>query len=88
MGGGDLPPVGEDGVAVLGSILTSAYVAGVGDRLSGSGLPAEAVDAAKQSVMAGVGVADGLLDDTGDRLVLTDRGRLLADAVIRDVLAD
>ena len=49
---------GTLGVAVLGSILTSAYVAGVGDRLSGSGLPAEAVDAAKQSVMAGVGVAD------------------------------
>ena len=41
-----------------------------------------------ESVRAGVAVADGLLDDTGDRLVLTDRGRLLADAVIRDVLAD
>ena len=30
----------------------------------------------------------GLLNDTGDRLVLTDRGRLLADAVVRDLLDD
>ncbi|MCZ4534777.1 DHA2 family efflux MFS transporter permease subunit [Gordonia hongkongensis] len=57
---------GTLGVAVLGSILTSAYVAGVGDRLSGSGLPAEAVDAAKQSVMAGVGVADQAPGAIGD----------------------
>ncbi|MCR5978330.1 DHA2 family efflux MFS transporter permease subunit [Gordonia jinghuaiqii] len=48
---------GTLGVAVLGSILTSTYVAGVGDRLSGSGLPREAVAAAEQSVMAGVEVA-------------------------------
>ena len=57
---------GTLGVAVLGSILTSAYVAGVGDRLSGSGLPAEAVDAAKQSVMAGAGVADQAPGAIGD----------------------
>jgi oxygen-independent coproporphyrinogen-3 oxidase len=31
-------------------------------------------------------VADGLLVEAGDRLVLTDRGRLLADAVVRDLL--
>jgi len=31
-------------------------------------------------------VADGLLVGAGDRLVLTDRGRLLADAVVRDLL--
>ena len=31
-------------------------------------------------------VADGLLRTDGDRLVLTDRGRLLADAVVRTVL--
>ncbi|MDA2890228.1 radical SAM family heme chaperone HemW [Mycolicibacterium sp. BiH015] len=31
-------------------------------------------------------VADGLLQVRDDRLVLTDRGRLLADAVVRDVL--
>ncbi|MFC8313562.1 MFS transporter [Gordonia sp. NPDC057258] len=57
---------GTLGVAVLGSILTSAYVAGVGDRLSGRGLPAEAVDAAKQSVMAGAGVADQAPGAIGD----------------------
>jgi len=57
---------GTLGVAVLGSILTSAYVAGVGDRLSGSGLPAAAVDAAKQSVMAGVGVAGQAPGAIGD----------------------
>lgn len=32
-------------------------------------------------------VADGLLDRVGDRLVLTARGRLLADGVIRDILS-
>jgi oxygen-independent coproporphyrinogen-3 oxidase len=33
-------------------------------------------------------VEAGLLNDGGDRLVLTDRGRLLADAVVRDLLDD
>jgi oxygen-independent coproporphyrinogen-3 oxidase len=31
-------------------------------------------------------VADALLGFDGDRLVLTGRGRLLADAVVRDIL--
>lgn len=31
-------------------------------------------------------VADGLLGIDGERCVLTDRGRLLADAVVRDIL--
>jgi oxygen-independent coproporphyrinogen-3 oxidase len=31
-------------------------------------------------------IADGLLTPRGDHLVLTDRGRLLADAVVRDLL--
>ncbi|MFD4469682.1 radical SAM family heme chaperone HemW [Rhodococcus sp. NPDC058505] len=31
--------------------------------------------------------ADGLLERVGDRLALTDRGRLLADGVIRDILS-
>ncbi|MEH3129453.1 MAG: radical SAM family heme chaperone HemW [Mycolicibacterium neoaurum] len=52
-----------------------------------SGVPRSLLDDA-ESARAAVAVADGLLNDTGDRLVLTDRGRLLADAVIRDVLAD
>ena len=33
-----------------------------------------------------IAVDDGLLDVEADRLVLTDRGRLLADAVVRTVL--
>jgi putative oxygen-independent coproporphyrinogen III oxidase len=33
-------------------------------------------------------VADGLLVHEGDRLVLTDRGRLLADGVVRTLLTD
>jgi coproporphyrinogen III oxidase-like Fe-S oxidoreductase len=31
-------------------------------------------------------VADGLLESAGDTLVLTPRGRLLADAVVRTLL--
>jgi oxygen-independent coproporphyrinogen-3 oxidase len=31
-------------------------------------------------------VADGLLDPEDDRLVLTTRGRLLADALVRDLV--
>ncbi len=49
---------GTLGVAVLGSILTSAYVAGVGNRLSDIGVPREAREIAEQSVMAGGAVAD------------------------------
>jgi len=33
-------------------------------------------------------ISDGLLERDGDRLVLTDRGRLLADAVVRNLLDD
>ena len=32
-------------------------------------------------------VADGLMVARGDHLVLTDRGRLLADAVVRTIAA-
>ncbi len=46
------------------------------------GLPVELVDAGR---VDGV-VAEGLADVEGDRLVLTRRGRLLADAVVRDLL--
>ena len=34
-----------------------------------------------------VAVADGLLHRDGERLVLTDRGRLLADGVVRTLLS-
>jgi oxygen-independent coproporphyrinogen-3 oxidase len=37
---------------------------------------------------ADVAVADGLVERRAESLMLTDRGRLLADAVVRDLLAD
>jgi oxygen-independent coproporphyrinogen-3 oxidase len=50
------------------------------------GLDADVLDAAGRAAVPRL-VADGLLEDgTGDRLVLTTRGRLLADAVVRDLL--
>ena len=36
---------------------------------------------------AEVAAADGLVERSAESLVLTDRGRLLADAVVRDLLA-
>jgi coproporphyrinogen III oxidase-like Fe-S oxidoreductase len=53
-------------------------------RLS-SGLPLSALDAAEREAAAHA-VKDGLLEERDDRLVLTLRGRLLADAVVRDLL--
>ncbi len=49
------------------------------------GLPLDRLDAAERE-RAQTAVADGLLVSDGDRLVLTPRGRLLADAVVRTVL--
>ena len=49
------------------------------------GLPLEGLDAAERERAEAV-VADGLLVADGDRLVLTPRGRLLADAVVRTLL--
>jgi putative oxygen-independent coproporphyrinogen III oxidase len=50
-----------------------------------SGLPLSMLTESERR-RAAVAVTDGLLADVGDRLVLTGRGRLLADAVVRDVL--
>jgi putative oxygen-independent coproporphyrinogen III oxidase len=50
-----------------------------------SGLPL-ALLSATELERADVAVADGLLVRRADGLVLTDRGRLLADAVVRDLL--
>jgi len=55
-------------------------------RLRG-GLPAGLLSRAERR-RAEVSIADGLLRRFGDHLVLTDRGRLLADAVVRNLLAD
>jgi len=49
------------------------------------GLPLATLDAAEVH-RADVAVADGLVERRADNLVLTDRGRLLADAVVRDLL--
>jgi oxygen-independent coproporphyrinogen-3 oxidase len=49
------------------------------------GLPTELLDEAERE-RAGVAVQDGLLSREGEHLVLTDRGRLLADGVVRNLL--
>ena len=49
------------------------------------GLPLDRLDPAERERAEAV-VADGLLVPDGDRLVLTPRGRLLADAVVRTLL--
>jgi oxygen-independent coproporphyrinogen-3 oxidase len=49
------------------------------------GLPLDVLDAAERERVA-VAVEDGLLTPDGERLVLTDRGRLLADGVVRMLL--
>ncbi|MFM9035420.1 MAG: radical SAM family heme chaperone HemW [Mycobacterium sp.] len=51
------------------------------------GLPAAALSEAELR-RAARAVAGGLLREADDRLVLTDSGRLLADAVVRDLLDD
>ncbi|MFC5265732.1 radical SAM family heme chaperone HemW [Kribbella qitaiheensis] len=53
-------------------------------RLS-AGLPVDVLDKPGQDA-ARLAIADGLLVESADRLVLTQRGRLLADAVVRDLL--
>ena len=49
------------------------------------GLPTESLSE-RERERARIAVGDGLLRVEADRLVLTDRGRLLADAVVRTVL--
>ena len=48
------------------------------------GLPVTALDASGRSHVARM-VADGLVELSAERLVLTQRGRLLDDAVVRDL---
>lgn len=49
------------------------------------GLPVNVLDQGGRSAVSGL-VADGLVTLATERLVLTPRGRLLADAVVRDLL--
>ncbi|MGI8645795.1 MAG: radical SAM family heme chaperone HemW, partial [Nocardioides sp.] len=53
-------------------------------RLVG-GLPLDVLDPTGSAALSGL-VADGLVEDRTDRVVLTRRGRLLADAVVRRLL--
>ena len=55
-------------------------------RLRG-GLPVAVLDGGERR-RAQTAIADGLLAAHGDRLLLTDRGRLLADAVVRTLLGE
>ncbi|MDG4667585.1 radical SAM family heme chaperone HemW [Mycobacterium sp. 236(2023)] len=50
-----------------------------------TGLPFRALSGPERA-RAAQAVEDGLLESRGERYVLTDRGRLLADAVVRDLL--
>ncbi|MFA5711083.1 radical SAM family heme chaperone HemW [Mycolicibacterium sp.] len=52
-----------------------------------TGLPLTLLDADERG-RARAAVADGLLTEADRRLRLTDRGRLLADGVVRDLLSD
>ncbi|CAJ1581691.1 radical SAM family heme chaperone HemW [[Mycobacterium] wendilense] len=52
-----------------------------------TGLPLAVLDD-DERVRARAAVTDGLLTESGQRLQLTDRGRLLADGVVRDLLSD
>ncbi|HYF74926.1 MAG TPA: coproporphyrinogen III oxidase, partial [Nocardioides sp.] len=49
------------------------------------GLPVGVLDAVGRAAVPGL-VGRGLVEETGQRLVPTRRGRLLADAVVRDLL--
>ncbi|MEV0294139.1 radical SAM family heme chaperone HemW [Nocardia sp. NPDC050710] len=50
-----------------------------------TGLPVDELDVTGRAAVRGI-VAAGLATVSGERLVLTDRGRLLADGVVRDLL--
>lgn len=50
-----------------------------------TGLPLDLLSAAERE-RAAVAISDGLLTSDGEQLVLTDRGRLLADGVVRTLL--
>ncbi|WP_436701309.1 radical SAM family heme chaperone HemW [Nocardioides sp. BYT-33-1] len=51
-----------------------------------TGLPVDVLDAAGRAALPGL-VADGLVENRTDRVVLTLRGRLLADGVVHRLLA-
>jgi putative oxygen-independent coproporphyrinogen III oxidase len=80
---GTLPIAGYE---QLGAAETHTETVLLGIRLR-AGLPVDALTAAEQQRAQTV-IDDGLVVREGDRLVLTDRGRLLADGVVRTLLDD
>jgi len=56
---------GTLGVAIAGSLVASIYSAKIVDGLAGTPVPAQAVDAAKDSVIAALGVAERATDQAG-----------------------
>jgi oxygen-independent coproporphyrinogen-3 oxidase len=82
--GGELPVAGRE-VLTAGQRHQERVMLGV--RLA-EGLPLDALDAAGRAATAEL-LADGLIEEGGlaaGRVVLTARGRLLADAVVRALL--
>ncbi len=81
LAGGALPVAGFE---QLDAEISHTEDVMLGVRLR-SGLPVAVLSGAERDQAARM-VDAGLLRREGDRLVLTDRGRLLADAVVRDLL--
>ena len=81
--------LGGGAVAIAGFEQLDAHARHLEDVMLGirlrSGLAVAALTATERE-RAAQAVADGTVIADGDRLVLTDRGRLLVDAVVRDLL--
>lgn len=81
LGAGDLPVAGFEHLDSQAAHIEEVML---GVRLR-AGLPVAVLSSAER-IRAARAIDDGLLFRSGERLVLTDRGRLLADAVVRDLL--
>ncbi|QLL05837.1 radical SAM family heme chaperone HemW [Mycobacterium vicinigordonae] len=81
LAGGALPVAGFEELS-LDALHTEEVLLGIRLR---EGLSLDRLGAAELERAEEV-VADGLLESAGDRLVLSDRGRLLADGVVRTLL--
>jgi hypothetical protein len=64
---------GALGVAVLGSVLASAYASNLTDSLAGTQLPAEQVDAASQQLGAALQIAERVGGGAGEAIAAAAR---------------